>query len=132
MNIYELSIIMPVYNVAHYLDRSIRSILVQSFQNFELIAVDDGSSDGSSDILDNYAREDERIVVLHEPNRGVSAARNTALQLFKGKYLTFVDPDDFIAPNTYLENMEYLNSHSDVDILQYPYCHYIDDAHKVQ
>ena len=127
----ELSIIMPVYNVKAYLDRSIKSILTQSYEDLELIIVDDGSTDGSSEMIDVYAREDERVVVIHQQNGGVSAARNAALQVFKGRYVTFVDPDDFLAPDTYLDNMKYLTTHDEVDILQYPYCHYIDENHKV-
>src|SRR5574344_709285 len=107
MNKPELSIIMPVYNVKAYLDRSIKSILTQSYDDFELIIVDDGSTDGSSEIVDGYAREDERVVVIYQQNEGVSAARNTALQVFKGRYVTFVDPDDFIAQDTYFENIQF-------------------------
>src|SRR5574344_1163451 len=131
MNKLLLSIIMPVYNVKAFLDRSVRSILTQSYRDFELIIVDDGSTDGSSEIVDGYAREDERVVVIHQQNEGVSAARNAALQVFKGKYVTFVDPDDFIASDTYLDNMKYLTTHFEVDILQYPYCQYIDNDHEV-
>lgn len=131
MNKPLLSIIMPVYNVKAYLYRSLRSILTQSYGGLELIIVDDGSTDGSTEIVDGYAREDERVVVIHQQNGGVSAARNAALQVFKGRYVTFVDPDDFLASDTYLYNMKYLTTHYEVDILQYPYCHYIDDCHEV-
>jgi glycosyltransferase involved in cell wall biosynthesis len=88
--------------------------------------VDDGSTDGSSEMVDGYALEDERVVVIHQQNGGVSVARNAALQVFKGRYVTFVDPDDFIAQDTYLENIQFLLANSDVDILQYPYCNYIN------
>ena len=128
----ELSIIMPVYNVKAYLDRSIRSILSQSYDNFELIIVDDGSTDGSSEIVDSYAKVDKRVKAIHQQNGGVSAARNAALQRINGRYLTFVDPDDFVAPDSYLDNMNFLFIHPDVDILQFPYCHYIDDAHETK
>jgi len=127
----ELSIIMPVYNVKAYLDRSIKSILTQSYEDLELIIVDDGSTDGSSEMIDVYAREDERVVVIHQQNGGVSAARNAALQVFKGRYVTFVDPDDFLSKETLEVHVEYLEANPDVDILQYPYCNYIDDNHAV-
>lgn len=128
----ELSIIIPVYNVLSYLDRCLQSILNQSFSDFELVIVDDGSTDGSSALLDKYATQDERITVVHQSNAGVSVARNTALKLSKGHYITFVDPDDFISENTYKCNMEYLQANINVDILQYPYCHYIDDNHEIK
>ena len=124
-----MSIIMPVYNVKAFLERSIRSILMQSYGDFELITVDDGSTDGSSELVDGYAREDERVVVIHQQNGGVSAARNAALQVFKGRYVTFVDPDDFLSKETLELHVEYLEEHPYVDILQYPYCNYIDDSH---
>lgn len=122
-----LSIITPVYNVEAYLDRCLQSILTQSFCAFELILIDDGSTDKSSLLCDEWAAKDSRIIVIHQENRGVSAARNAGLEVANGKYLTFVDPDDFIAPNTYSANIEYLLDHQDVDILQYPYCNYISD-----
>lgn len=122
-----LSIISPVYNVASYLDRCVESILSQSYRNLELILVDDGSTDGSSAICDAWAAKDQRVVVIHQVNGGVSAARNVGLKIVKGDYLTFVDPDDFLAPETYSINMTYLLEHQDVDILQYPYCHYFND-----
>lgn len=122
-----LSIISPVYNVASYLDRCVESILSQSYRNLELILVDDGSTDGSSAICDIWAERDSRVVVIHQVNCGVSAARNTALKRFTGEYLTFVDPDDFLAPETYAYSMDYLMAHPEVDILQYPYCNYFSD-----
>ena len=122
-----LSIIVPVYNVKTYIDRCIKSILTQSYRDFELILIDDGSTDGSSLLCDEWALRDKRIVVLHKVNEGVSAARNSGLDIAKGDYITFVDSDDFIASGTYSENMDYLLNHQDVDILQYPYCHYIDE-----
>ena len=126
-----LSIITPVYNVEAYLDRCVQSILSQSYRNIELILIDDGSIDGSSALCDKWKDEDGRVIVIHKENGGVSSARNAGLEIFQGDYLTFVDPDDFLAPNTYLVNMEYLIAHKDVDILQYPYCNYISD-HEIQ
>lgn len=127
----ELSIIIPVYNVKTYIDRCLQSLLNQCYRNYEMIIVDDGSTDGSSDLLDKYARQDNRIKVVHQSNGGVSDARNAALKLYEGKYLTFVDPDDFLAQETLEVLMKYLDEHLDVDILQYPYCNYIDDSHPV-
>lgn len=122
-----LSIITPVYNVEAYLDRCVQSVVSQSYRNLELILVDDGSTDKSSSLCDEWAKKDKRIIVIHKENGGVSAARNAGLEVVKGDYLTFVDPDDFLAPDTYISNMEYLMTHKEVDILQYPYCNYISD-----
>lgn len=120
-----LSIITPVYNVESYIDRCVKSILDQSYQEIELILIDDGSTDGSSALCDEWARMDNRVIVIHKDNGGVSSARNAGLEVVKGKYLTFVDPDDFLEPDTYVVNMAYLLEHQEVDILQYPYCNYI-------
>lgn len=127
MNNPLLSIISPVYNVEAYLDRCVQSILSQSYRDIELILIDDGSQDGSSALCDNWAEKDSRVIVVHQKNAGVSSARNTGLQKAKGDYLTFVDPDDFLAPETYAPNMAYLIEHQEVDILQYPYCNYINE-----
>lgn len=91
-----VSIIVPVYNVKKYLDRCMYSLLHQTYTNLEIILVDDGSTDGSSEVCDMYAQEDRRIVVHHQSNAGVSAARNWALDNMNGEYLLFVDADDFI------------------------------------
>ena len=122
-----LSIITPVYNVKTYLDRCVQSVLAQSYSNLELILIDDGSTDGSSLLCDEWAAKDSRISVIHLKNGGVSLARNVGLEVVKGKYLTFVDPDDFLAQDTYIVNMAYLLEHQEVDILQYPYCNYISN-----
>ena len=121
-----LSIISPVYNVEDYLDRCVQSVLSQSYRDIELILIDDGSTDGSAGLCDEWAAKDSRVVVIHQRNAGVSAARNAGLKIAQGDYLTFIDPDDFLAPDTYFVNMTYLQAHQDVDMLQYPYCNYIN------
>lgn len=93
-----ISIITPVYNVEKYIHRCIGSILAQSFSDFELILVDDGSPDGCGAICDAYAAQDPRVVVLHQENRGQAAARNRALDIARGEYIAFVDSDDWIHP----------------------------------
>ena len=92
----EISIIVPVYNVEKYLTRCIDSILTQTFTNFELILVDDGSTDKSGVICDSYEKKDKRVKVIHKKNQGVSEARNTGLNFAKGKKISFVDSDDYI------------------------------------
>ncbi|MBO5359169.1 MAG: glycosyltransferase family 2 protein [Clostridia bacterium] len=92
----KISVIVPVYNVEKYLKKCINSILKQSFIDFELILVDDGSPDKSGEICDNYAAKDNRIKVIHKQNGGVSAARNDGIRAASGEYIMFVDSDDYI------------------------------------
>lgn len=107
-----LSIIVPVYKVEQYLAECIESILAQTLTDWELILVDDGSPDGSGAICDRYAAHDGRIKVIHRPNGGVSAARNDALNIARGRYITFVDGDDYLGSiSTYEENVEILETH---------------------
>ena len=89
-----VSIIVPVYKVEPYLPMCIESILAQTFSDFELILVDDGSPDNCPRICDEYARQDKRVKVIHQQNRGVSAARNAGLEVARGEYIGFIDPDD--------------------------------------
>ncbi|WP_270310107.1 glycosyltransferase family 2 protein [Streptococcus infantarius] len=99
-----VSIIVPVYNVEKYLKRCLDSIINQTYSSIEIILIDDGSTDSSGDICESYARLDSRITVIHKKNAGLGMARNTALDIAKGKYVIFVDSDDYIAPNM-LENL---------------------------
>lgn len=102
----QISIIVPVYKVEAYLARCIKSILNQTFTDFELILVDDGSPDRCPQMCDEWAKKDSRIRVIHKKNGGAGAARNAALACAEGKYIGFVDSDDWIAPEMY----EYLLS----------------------
>ena len=111
----ELSIIVPVYKVEKQLEQCIRSILNQSFTNFELILVDDGSPDKCGDICDEYEKKDSRIKVIHKKNGGLSDARNAGIERAKGEYIAFVDSDDFI--NKYMYEILYKNAKKwDADI----------------
>lgn len=94
-----VSVIVPIYNMEHYLEKCITSILQQTYSSLEIILVDDGSTDKSAMICDMYAEEDKRIKVIHKKNRGVSEARNSGLEIAKGKYISFVDADDFVTKN---------------------------------
>jgi len=96
-----ISVIVPVYNVEKYLKRCIDSILNQTFKEFELILVNDGSTDNCGKICDMYKRKDKRIRVIHKENGGLSSARNAGLDIAKGKYIAFVDSDDYINKNMY-------------------------------
>ncbi|MGG5358109.1 MULTISPECIES: glycosyltransferase family 2 protein [unclassified Enterococcus] len=97
----EISIIMTVFNAEKYLEKAISSVLAQTFTNFELILVDDGSTDASAEICDRYSEKDGRIKVIHKANGGVSSARNTGLENAKGEYIGFVDSDDYIESDMY-------------------------------
>ena len=94
-----ISVIMPVYQAGPFLRDSVRSVLGQTFPDFELILVDDGSTDGSAGLCDTLAGEDSRVRVLHKKNGGVSAARNDGMDLAGGEYIYFCDADDTIAPD---------------------------------
>lgn len=92
----KISVVIPVYNVEAYLRECVDSVLAQTLQDYEIILVDDGATDSSGAICDEYARQDARIRVIHQPNGGLSAARNTGLDAATGKYIYFLDSDDYI------------------------------------
>ena len=95
----KISVIIPIYNVEQHLKRMIESVLVQDFQEFELICVDDGSTDSSGEICDNFVYQDPRVKVIHQTNSGVSIARNKGLNLVKSKYFIVLDSDDYLESN---------------------------------
>lgn len=96
----KVSVIVPVYNGAEFLATCVESIMMQTLEEIEIILVDDGSTDGSSGLCDALANADQRIRVIHKDNEGLGFARNSGLEVARGKYVTFVDSDDYIAPNT--------------------------------
>lgn len=98
-NTNSISVIVPVYNAESTLIRCVDSILAQTYKNFELILVNDGSQDRSAEIIDNYASEDSRVIAIHKTNGGVSSARNRGLDMAKGEYIAFADSDDEVRPN---------------------------------
>ena len=112
----KLSIIVPVYKVEQYIHKCVDSILKQTFEDFELILVDDGSPDNCGKICDEYARKDERVRVIHKENGGVSSARNKGILEAKGEYISFIDPDDWIELKMYEEIFDFINA-NDVDVL---------------
>lgn len=111
-----ISVIVPVYNVKEYLSKCIESILSQTYSAFELILVDDGSTDGSGEICDDYASKDPRVRVIHKINGGVSSARNLGLGIVDYEYITFVDSDDYLG-KAYLQKLSEAMSHSDADMV---------------
>jgi len=96
-----ISVIVPVYNTEKYLERCVESILKQTYTNLEIILVDDGSTDGSGKICDEYRKKDGRIVVIHKPNGGQSSARNAGIDSARGDYIGFIDSDDCVSPSMY-------------------------------
>lgn len=122
----KLSIIIPVYQVEKTIKRCVDSIIGQNYRDLQLILVDDASTDGSGEICDDFSHNNPRIQTIHlKQNSGLSAARNAGLDKAKGEYITFVDSDDYIAPDTLKVLMEELAIHPDYDILEYPvYEHY--------
>ena len=104
-----ISIIVPVYNTEKYLDRCIQSILSQTYTDFELLLINDGSTDSSGAICDKYAEQDSRVRVFHKENGGVSSARNVGLDNAKGEWVTFCDSDDWVENcwlDTFVDNSE--------------------------
>ena len=120
MSIPLVSIIVPVYKVEKYLRTCINSVLHQSYTSWELILVDDGSPDDSGEICDEYANRDARIKVIHKSNAGVAAARNSAVGMAVGEYISFLDGDDYLHPD-YIRNMVHLMCLYDADIVQCGY-----------
>lgn len=113
------SIIVPVYNVAEYLPASIGSVIAQTFAEWECICVDDGSTDGSGAILDAFAAKDNRLRIIHKSNAGVSAARNSALEVAKGDYVIFLDGDDALVPWALERLSQRISETKQPDILMY-------------
>lgn len=110
-----ISIIVPVYNVEKYLPQCIESIINQTYENLEIILVDDGSTDKSGSICDEYSEKDKRICTIHKENGGLSDARNVAIDIAKGEYLTFVDSDDYITKD-YIEYLYKIIIEDNADI----------------
>ncbi|MGN6714461.1 glycosyltransferase family 2 protein [Anaerocolumna jejuensis] len=132
-----VSIIIPVYNTSDYIKHCLDSVCSQTYRNLEIICIDDGSTDGSGEILDEYAKKDKRIVVIHQKNSGESTARNTGLLNMSGEFVGFVDSDDWIEPEMY-ENLVKFMQVYDVDIVASNYykdydskCEKMENACKV-
>lgn len=124
------SFIIPVYNTKKYLERCVQSILQQSYQHYEILLINDGSTDGSGDLCDDLSQKDKRIKVFHQINSGVSTARNNGIKHALGDFFIFVDSDDWISIN-YLTCIENIISSSDSDIFCYRHftsrCYIVED-----
>jgi len=113
-----ISVIIPIYNAEKHISRCLDSIVNQTYNNLEIILINDGSSDMSGNICDSYANRDNRIKVIHQPNAGVSAARNAGLDIATGDYISFVDPDDWVESNMY-EILTKFIQEKEIDILRF-------------
>lgn len=111
-----ISVIVPIYNMEKYIRKCVDSVINQTYKNCEIILVDDGSTDNCPEICEEYAQKDDRVVVIHKKNGGLSSARNAGLEVCKGEYIAFVDSDDFIEPN-YLEYMYKKSKEQNADIV---------------
>lgn len=120
----KFSIIIPVYNVERYLVQCLESIISQSIQDYEVILVDDGSTDSSPSICDNYANRSNKFRVLHKKNEGVSVARNIGLSIASGEYVCFVDSDDWLEPN-YLSTLD--NVSGEADLIYFSFAQHCED-----
>ena len=116
----KLTVVIPVYRVEATLDRCVESVLIQDIDDMEVILVDDGSPDRCPKMCDEWAEKDSRISVIHKENGGLSEARNAALDIAKGDYVTFVDSDDWLDEGTY---KAILNLMDDNDIVEYTVAH---------
>lgn len=114
-----LAVIVPVYKTEKTLEKCIKSILNQSYSDMELWLVDDGSPDHCSEICDKWAATESRIKVIHKPNGGLSDARNAALDQISSPLVMFADSDDYLAPNTIGQLMQYMSQHPECDILEF-------------
>lgn len=122
----EFSIIIPVFNTELYIEECIESVLAQSFKSFEIILIDDGSTDGSPDICDTYA-ENPRIRCIHKDNEGPSIARNIGIEMSLGTYIMFLDSDDFITDSDVLSKFRRIFSDTGTDIIYCKYDGFIDE-----
>lgn len=120
-----ISVIIPIYNLSEYLSKSIESVLAQTYKNFEIIAVDDGSIDNSGELLKEYAKRDGRVKPISKKNGGVSSARNLGIEKSAGEYIFFLDGDDWLEPNA-LEKL--CESAYKFDIIQAAYVNIYEDG----
>lgn len=130
MNKPLISIVIPIYNVERYLPLCIDSALNQEYDNYELILIDDGSTDGCPGICDKYAKNNSRVSVVHQQNGGLGEARNNGLDVATGEYVYFLDSDDTILPDTLSAFVEFLNRNGDFSIVSTDF-QYVDENNRM-
>ena len=127
----KVSVILPVYNVEQYLTKCLESLVTQTLKDIEIICINDGSTDSSLRILNNFASKDNRIIIVNQENQGPGRARNLGIELSKGEYLAFVDPDDWLDTNT-LECLYNKAKEFDVDIVEFNYKEIYEDSQQIK
>ena len=128
----KLSVVLPIYNGEKFLERCIGSILGQYFEDFELLCIDDGSDDKSNIIYEKYASSDKRVKIIKKQNGGVASARKVAIEYISGKYVTFIDQDDYIEKNIYIDTIGQMEQfEADMGVCGY-YKDYGDKVDKIQ
>ena len=116
----KISVIVPVYNIEEYLERTLESLVNQTYKNLEIILINDGSTDSSKEICDKYKKKDKRVVVIHKDNEGVSIARNKGLELATGDFIGFVDSDDVISLDMYeILYKNIINTSADISVCNF-------------
>lgn len=121
------SVVIPVYNVKDYLEKCVESVLGQTFENFEVILVDDGSSDGCSGLCDRYAGKDNRVRVIHKENGGLVSARNAGIKSASGNYICYVDGDDWVGDGLLETLYRVLSEQGELDMVVYNAIYQYDD-----
>ena len=104
-NKIKISVMVPIYNTSQYLEKCLKSIISQSLKEIEIICVNDGSTDNSLEILEEFAKEDKRIIIVNKKNGGLTSARNAALKIARGKYCLNIDSDDWIEQEYFKDNV---------------------------
>lgn len=131
MDEIKFSIIIPIYNIEGYIQKCVKSILSQTFQDYEIILVNDGSTDNSGMICDEISKQNNKIKVIHQKNGGLSSARNTGIRNSQGKFLMFIDGDDFLNNENCLKKLnESINRSRESDIIQYKMKYYYEQNNK--
>ena len=125
-----LSVVVPLFNQEQYIEKCIQSIQNQSLKDVEIIIVDDGSTDSSGEICDEFAKQDDRITVIHQENTGPAGARLSGIRSAKTKYITFVDADDFILENAYIRALEYMKK--DIDLIFFEITRYYNENRQIR
>ena len=126
----KFSIIIPIYNVERYLETCVNSILTQTYSDYEVILVDDGSPDRCGELCDHYAESDSRVKVVHKVNGGLSSARNAGLDIAMGEYVIFVDSDDYWDDTMALEHIQKNLAESNADLLVFPAKRFYEDENR--
>lgn len=127
----KVSVIIPVYNVGNYLRECLESVINQTLEDIEIICINDGSTDSSLQILNEYAQKDERFIILSQENQGTGKARNNALKVIRGKYIAFVDPDDWVELNAFEQLYNFAQEHNS-QIVQFNYKEYNEYSKEIR